>query len=155
MASGYYNRSNEWQIVPGSSCAVMEVDDNRPGKRKFGDADGPAAAEFAAGISSVVSSCSSASTCPSPMALCGEQQQQDQEVEENVKRVRTGEAPESAHRNPYEVINAMLRSANDDKQRRAEEAAECERLRVEQYWVQHNRWLQRNFSDLRQSNGHQ
>ncbi|EER06922.1 hypothetical protein Pmar_PMAR012855, partial [Perkinsus marinus ATCC 50983] len=72
------------------------------------------------------------------MALC--------EEDKYVKRLRTGEAPESAHRNPYEVINAMLRSANIDKQRRAEEAARSEKLRVEQYWAQQNRWLQQNSS---------
>lgn len=60
-----------------------------------GDVDGPG--ELAAGISSVVSSSSSASTCSSPMALC--------EEDKYVKRLRTGEAPESAHRNPYEVRN--------------------------------------------------
>ncbi|KAF4670412.1 hypothetical protein FOZ61_000108 [Perkinsus olseni] len=144
MANGYYARPNDWQMVPGTSCAVMEVDDTRPGKRKLGDVDGPS--DFAGGISSVISSCSSASTCPPPMAVCDDE-------EKDVKRVRTGEAPESAHRNPYEVINAMLRSANLDKQRRAEEAAEIERLRVEQYWAQHNRWLQQNLSHLRQGNG--
>ncbi|KAF4665196.1 hypothetical protein FOL47_004714 [Perkinsus chesapeaki] len=136
MANGYNLTHNNWQIEPVTSCSVMEVDQTRPGKRKLGCSDGPV--DFAGGVSSVVSSCSSTSTCPSPMSVC------EDDDKKLMKRARTGDAPESAHRNPYEVINAMLRSANIDKQRRAEEAAEIERLRVQQYWAHRNHWLQQN-----------